>query len=164
MSAADATAGAKAGAKAGTVVSVNTSRKKGQIKTPVASADLVAGRGIEGDAHADFGHRQVSLLAIEDIEAQRARLRDKATAAPLGPGAFAENLTTRGVDLGALRIGDELAVGGAVRLRVSQIGKECHTKCAVHRLTGDCIMPVRGIFCEVLAGGAVRPGDALEKR
>ena len=148
---------------AGRIVSVNTSPKKGQLKTPAASAELVAGQGLAGDAHKGFAHRQVSLLMIEDIEAQRARLGDPAAVA-LGPGSYAENLTTRGIDLGALRLGDELAVGAAVRLRVSQIGKDCHTKCAVYRITGDCIMPVRGIFCEVLAGGAVRPGDAVEKR
>jgi len=148
---------------AGSIVSVNTSAKKGQIKCPVSSVELRAGRGIEGDAHQDFGHRQVSLLAIEDIDAQRERLGE-APDVPLGPGAFAENLTTRGIDLGALAIGDELVVGDAVRLRVTQIGKECHTKCAVYHLTGDCIMPVRGIFCEVLAGGPVRPGDGIEKR
>ncbi len=152
-----------AAAGAGTVVSVNTSRKKGQLKIPVDAVELLAGEGIAGDAHKGFAHRQVSLLMIEDIEAQRARVGDTA-AVPLGPGAYAENLTTRGIDLGALRVGDELAVGGSVRLRVSQIGKECHTKCAVFKLTGDCIMPVRGLFCEVLAGGAVRPGDAVEKR
>ena len=148
---------------AGRIVSVNTSPKKGQLKTPAASAELVAGQGLAGDAHKGFAHRQVSLLMIEDIEAQRARLGDPAAVA-LGPGSYAENLTTRGIDLGALRLGDVLAVGAAVRLRVSQIGKDCHTKCAVYRITGDCIMPVRGIFCEVLAGGAVRPGDAVEKR
>ena len=115
---------------AGTVVSVNTSVKKGQIKRPVASVEIRAGRGIEGDAHQDFGHRQVSLLAVEDIEAQKERLGG-GPAVALGPGAFAENLTTRGIDLGALVIGDELVVAGVVRLRVSQIGKECHTKCAV---------------------------------
>ena len=109
---------------AGTVVSVNTSVKKGQIKRPVASVEIRAGRGIEGDAHQDFGHRQVSLLAV----------------------------------------GDELVVAGVVRLRVSQIGKECHTRCAVYHLTGDCIMPARGIFCEVLCGGTVRSGDSVEKR
>jgi len=152
-----------AAGRAGSIVSVNTSAKKGQIKCPVSSVELRAGRGIEGDAHQDFGHRQVSLLAIEDIDTQRERLGE-APAVPLGPGAFAENLTTRGIDLGALAIGDELVVGDAVRLRVTQIGKECHTKCAVYHLTGDCIMPVRGIFCEVLAGGPVRPGDGIEKR
>jgi len=149
---------------AGTVVSVNTSPKKGQIKTPVDAVELRPGRGIEGDAHRDFGHRQVSLLAAEDIEAQKARLGGAAAAVPLGPGAFAENLTTRGLDLSALAIGDELVIGGTVRLRVTQIGKDCHTKCAVYHLIGDCIMPARGIFCEVLAGGTVRPGDAIAKR
>jgi MOSC domain-containing protein YiiM len=150
-------------AGAGTIVSVNPSVKKGQIKRPVASIEVCAGRGIEGDAHKDFAHRQVSLLAIEDIEAQRARIGGEA-AVPLGPGAFAENLTTRGIDLGALAVGDELVVAGVVLLRVSQIGKDCHTHCAVYHLTGDCIMPTRGIFCEVLSGGTVRPGDGVEKR
>lgn len=148
---------------AGTIVSVNTSVKKGQVKRPVDEVEIAAGRGIEGDAHRDFGHRQVSLLAIEDIEVQKARLGGGA-AASLGPGAFAENLTTRGLDLAALAIGDELVISGIVRLRVTQIGKDCHTKCAVYHLTGDCIMPSRGIFCEVLSGGRVRPGDAIERR
>jgi MOSC domain-containing protein YiiM len=148
---------------AGTIVSVNISVKKGQIKRPVASVEIRAGRGIEGDAHQDFGHRQVSLLAGEAIDARKERIGG-GTAVALGPGAFAENLTTRGIDLGALAVGDELVIAGVVRLRVSQIGKECHTKCAVYRLTGDCIMPARGIFCEVLSGGTVRPGDSVEKR
>lgn len=149
---------------AGTVVSVNTSAKKGQIKKPVASADLVAGLGIEGDAHKGFAHRQVSLLMVEDIEAQRERLGGGEAAAAIRPGAYAENLTTRGIDLGALGLGDEIAVGDAVRLRITQIGKECHTHCAVYHITGDCIMPVRGIFCEVVRGGGIRPGDRIEKR
>ncbi len=151
------------GARAGIIVSVNTSRKKGQVKTAVPSAELVAGQGIKDDAHRGFAHRQVSLLMIEDIEEQRSRLA-AGSSVPLGPGAFAENLTTEGIDLGALAIGDELVIGDGVRMRVSQIGKECHTKCAVFQLAGDCIMPVRGIFCEVLAGGTVRAGDAIEKR
>jgi MOSC domain-containing protein YiiM len=151
-----------AAAATGAIVSINTSRKKGQLKTPVERAELIAGEGIVGDAHKGFAHRQVSLLMIEDIEAQRDRLGAPA-AVPIGPGSYAENLTTRGIDLGALEVGDELAAGPSARLRVSQIGKECHTKCAVYKLTGDCIMPVRGIFCEVLAGGSIRPGDVLEK-
>jgi MOSC domain-containing protein YiiM len=154
---------ASAAAGAGTIVSVNTSRKKGQVKTPVVSAELVAGQGIKDDAHRGFAHRQVSLLMNEDIEEQRSRLA-AGPSDPLGPGAFAENLTTRGIDLGGLAVGDELLVADGVRLRVSQIGKECHTKCAVFHLSGDCIMPVRGIFCEVLAGGTVRAGDVIEKR
>jgi len=153
----------RAAGGAGTIVSVNTSVKKGQIKRPAASGELRAGRGIEGDAHVGFGHRQVSLLAIEDIEAQRERL-GPSPAFALGPGAFAENLTTRGLDLAALAVGDELTVGAAVRLRVTQIGKDCHARCAVFHLVGDCIMPARGIFCEVLEGGPVRPGDAIARR
>jgi MOSC domain-containing protein YiiM len=154
---------ASASTGTGTIVSVNTSRKKGQIKTPVPSAELVAGQGIKDDAHRGFAHRQVSLLMIEDIEEQRSRLA-AGPSVPLGPGAFAENLTTRGIDLGGLAVGGELFVGDGIRLRVSQIGKECHAKCAVFHLTGDCIMPVRGIFCEVLAGGTIRAGDSIEKR
>jgi molybdopterin adenylyltransferase len=147
----------------GSIVSVNTSVKKGQIKRPVASVKLRGGRGIEGDAHEYFGHRQVSLLAVEDIEAQKVRIGGETAGVPLGPGTFAENLTTRGLDLGALSVGDEIVIAGAIRLRVSQIGKECHTRCAVYHLIGDCIMPARGVFCEVLRGGAVRPGDSIEK-
>jgi len=162
MTAAGSERAADAG-PAGTIVSINVSRKKGQAKTPVEEALLVAGEGIGQDAHRGFGHRQVSLLMLESIEEQKARLGDTAGPA-IGPGAYAENLTTRGLDLAALAVGDELVVGGAVRLRVSQIGKDCHTKCAVYHLTGDCIMPTRGIFCEVLRGGAIRPGDAIEKR
>ncbi len=152
-----------AAGETGTVVSVNTSLKKGQIKRPATFVELVAGRGIEGDAHKDFAHRQVSLLAIEDIESQKGRVGGTVAVA-LGPGAFAENLTTRGIDLAALSVGDELVIADTVRLRVSQIGKDCHTKCAVFHLIGDCIMPARGIFCEVLSGGTVRPGDSVEKR
>jgi molybdopterin adenylyltransferase len=157
---------AGAGGGTGTIVSVNISPKKGQIKTPVERAEIIRGEGIRGDAHRLFGHRQVSLLMIESIEAQKARLGGDARI-EIGPGAFAENLTTRGIDLGRLRIGDELLVRnaeGPVRLRVTQIGKECHTKCAVYHLTGDCIMPALGIFCEVLEGGTVRAGDSIEKR
>ena len=100
---------------------------------------------------------------IEDIEEQKSRLA-AGSSVPLGPGAFAENLTTRGIDLGALASATSSSSETRIRMRVSQIGKECHTKCAVFHLTGDCIMPVRGIFCEVLAGGTVRAGDAIEKR
>lgn len=149
---------------AGVLVSVNVSLKKGQVKTPVPRAALTAGRGLEGDAHRDFGHRQVSLLMAEDIEAQREKCGGGPAADVIRPGAYAENLTTRGLDLGTLAIGDELAAGASVRLRVTQIGKECHAHCAVQRLTGECIMPVRGVFCEVVEGGDVRPGDRIEKR
>ncbi|MBP1766096.1 MAG: hypothetical protein H6P98_211 [Candidatus Aminicenantes bacterium] len=153
-----------AAGKAGRIVSINTSRKKGQVKTPVPEAEVIAGEGITGDAHRAFGHRQVSLLMLEMIEEQAARLGDKGTI-PIGPGAFAENLTTKGLELRGCRVGDELVVGeSGVRLKITQIGKECHTKCAVFKLVGECIMPELGVFCEVLEGGRVRVGDAIEKR
>ncbi len=146
----------------GEILSVNISRKKGQVKTPVAAAEAVAGKGLEGDAHLGFAHRQISLLMAENIEEQKKRLGGGRGIA-LGPGSFAENLTTRGFDLASLEIGDLLIVGGTIRLKVSQIGKECHTRCAVYHITGDCIMPTLGIFCEVLEGGTVRPGDRIER-
>jgi len=151
---------------AGTIVSINVSRKKGQAKTPVEEAVLIAGEGIGQDAHRGFGHRQVSLLMLESIEEQKERLGD-APGLVLGPGAYAENLTTRGLELGTVKVGDELVVRGregAVRLRVSQIGKECHTRCAIFKIAGDCIMPGLGVFCEVVEGGPVRAGDRIEKR
>lgn len=146
----------------GTIASLNLSAKKGQIKTPVSEAEIVAGEGFKEDAHRGFAHRQVSLLMIESIEDQRARLGDRAKGI-IEPGAFAENITTRGLDLLSVKVGDELAAGERARLRVTQIGKECHTHCAVYHLTGDCIMPTLGIFCEVLAGGTLRVGDRIEK-
>jgi len=164
---------ARAAASTGTIHSVNISLEKGQAKTPVAEVEIVAGEGIRGDAHRGFGHRQISLLMLENIEEQRKRSGGgkaaRAAGVLIAPGAFAENVTTRGIDLTNLRIGDELVIrrgrGRArVRLRVSQIGKECHTRCAIFQLAGDCIMPKRGIFCEVVEGGTVCPGDRIEKR
>ncbi|MGZ7064807.1 MAG: MOSC domain-containing protein [Candidatus Aminicenantales bacterium] len=149
----------------GTIVSVNISRKKGQAKIPVAEVQIIAGEGIAEDAHRGFGHRQVSLLMMESIEEQQARLPG-GPGLGIGPGAYAENLTTRGIDLKSLEVGSGLLIkgaGGAIRLRVSQIGKECHTKCAIYKLVGDCIMPGLGIFCEVLEGGRVRAGDRIER-
>ncbi len=160
-------------AAAGTIHSVNISLKKGTPKAAVAQAEIDAGEGIRGDAHRGFGHRQVSLLMLESIEEQKKRSGGEKAIRTAGvriePGAFAENLTTRGLDLTDVKIGDELVIrrgrGRApVRLRVSQIGKECHTPCAIFRLAGACIMPERGIFCEVIEGGTVRPGDRIEKR
>lgn len=153
-----------AAGKTGRIVSINISRKKGQVKTPVPEAEIVTGEGIVDDAHRAFGHRQVSLLMLESIEEQAARVGGAEDFA-IGPGAFAENLTTRGLDLRDIKVGDKLVIGGGrVRLKISQIGKECHTRCAIFKLTGDCIMPELGVFCEVLEGGTVRVGDAIEKQ
>lgn len=152
----------------GKVVSVNVSRNKGTPKQPVPEIWLVPGRGVQDDAHAAPGDRQVSLLMLEDIaEAQKRLNSGQGCEAPvkvleLGPGVFAENITTEGIELPSLPLGTGLRVGPEVRLRVSKIGKECPRPCAIFYQTGDCIMPRRGIFAEVIQGGAVKPGDRIE--
>jgi len=130
------------------IVSVNVSRKKGERKSPVPSISLRPAHGVEGDAHAGDWHRQVSLLAAEDIEYMRGK------GAQVGPGDFAENITTEGVVLSSLPVGARLRVGD-VELEVTQIGKECHKGCAIMQQVGECIMPRRGIFARVLKGGII---------
>jgi MOSC domain-containing protein YiiM len=130
------------------ILSVNISRQTGEQKQPVERALLVANHGLKGDAHAGDWHRQVSLLADEDIDTMRARGLE------LTGGEFAENITTAGVDLAALPVGTRLHVGEAV-LEVTQIGKECHQGCAIFQAVGECVMPKRGIFTRVLAGGEI---------
>ena len=156
----------------GTILSINVSSKKRVPKKPVEEAEFIAGQGIAGDAHASPGDRQVSLLMMESIERQRHLLEEKhrlgqgeeeqRCAVPLVPGIYAENLTTLGIELRSLRVGDRLRAGETVRLRVSKIGKECHTRCAIYNLVGECVMPLEGIFCEVLEGGTIRKGDTIE--
>jgi len=124
-------------------------------KKPAGSGTLLEEIGLEGDGHAGFGHRQVSLLAVESIEKMRARGLD------VGPGDFAENVTTSGVDLVSLPIGTRLRMGGTL-LEVSQIGKVCHSRCAIFEQVGDCVMPREGIFARVLNGGTVQTGDPVE--
>ncbi len=140
----------------GAVVSVNISRTKGVRKAPVLGCRVVPGLGLEGDAHAGDGHRQVSLLALESIEKMRVEGLD------VGPGDFAENITTSGLELVSLPVGTVLRVGGGARLEVSQIGKVCHDRCAIFEQAGDCVMPREGIFARVLAGGQIGPGDRVE--
>lgn len=143
------------GAMRGNVIAVSVSDRKGQKKRPVPFATLVVEHGIEGDAHAGTsGHRQVSLLAVESAD----RMRAKGVA--VGHGDFAENLTVEGIDLMTLRIGDRLRVGEAI-LEISQIGKECHDRCAIYQQVGDCVMPREGLFGRVVRGGRVSPGDAV---
>ena len=138
----------------GKVLAVCISERKGTMKHPVSEAQLRAGHGIEGDAHAGPWHRQVSLLATESVEPMRAVLPE------LPAGAFAENILIEGLELKTLPIGTRLRVGGAL-LEVTQIGKECHKDCAIRQQIGDCVMPHKGIFARVLMGGAVRPGDPV---
>jgi MOSC domain-containing protein YiiM len=149
----------------GSIVSINQSRKKGTPKSPTHEGMLVAGLGLQGDAHAKPGERQVSLLMVESINRQDRILTSKedTEGLHLAPGIYAENLTTEGIDLSALAVGDELQVGEKVRLRVTRIGKECHTGCAIYRKVGDCIMPREGVFCEVLEGGSVHVGDSIDR-
>ncbi|MBN1241589.1 MAG: MOSC domain-containing protein [Spirochaetales bacterium] len=135
-----------------TVESLNVSKARGQKKVPVESIALRAGWGIEGDAHAGDWHRQVSLLADEDVDGMRAVLPS------IGPGDFAENVTTRGVSVAELPVGARLELGTAV-LEVTQIGKECHEGCEIRAIVGDCVMPRRGIFAKVVESGEVRRGD-----
>jgi MOSC domain-containing protein YiiM len=139
----------------GKVLSVNISEDKGTKKTNVRSCALLKDFGLKGDAHAGPWHRQVSLLANESIEKMRAKGLN------VGYGDFAENITTNGVDLVHLPIGTEIRVGNSVLLRVTQIGKECHTRCAIYYQAGDCVMPKEGIFAEVVSEGEVKVGDEI---
>jgi MOSC domain-containing protein YiiM len=139
------------------VVAVCTSQKKGTKKKEVDEALLQMNFGLVGDAHADSGtHRQVSLLAVESI----AKMRDLGL--EVKPGDFAENLTTEDIDLVSLPVGTRLSVGNQIVLEVTQIGKECHTRCAIYRQVGTCIMPVEGVFAKVIKGGPVSAGDSIK--
>lgn len=138
------------------IVAVCTSKAKGERKTDVGHAVLKEGFGLAEDAHGGDWHRQVSLLAIESIEKMRSAGLD------VGPGDFAENLTTCGIDLYALPIGTRLKVGASALLELTQIGKECHSRCAIYHQAGDCVMPREGVFAVVLQGGEVRNGDPVE--
>ncbi|MFH1176914.1 MAG: molybdenum cofactor synthesis domain-containing protein [Acidobacteriota bacterium] len=137
----------------GELLFVCTSERKGIPKHAVEAVLLRAGHGVESDAHAGPWHRQVSLLDEAEIETMRAK------GLHLNPGAFGENLVVRGLDLGGLGIGSRLRVGEA-ELEITQIGKVCHTRCAIYTRSGDCIMPRAGLFARVLKGGEARPGLA----
>lgn len=137
------------------VIAVCISKNKGERKTPVESVNLLPNHGIEGDGHAGDWHRQVSLLAQESIEKMQ-RLGLSVTA-----GDFAENITTSGIELPVLPIGTRLKIGETI-LEVTQIGKECHTRCAIFYQAGDCVMPKEGIFAKVLQGGVIKPADVVE--
>jgi|YelNatPaOPRAMG01_1025707.scaffolds.fasta_scaffold02772_14 MOSC domain-containing protein YiiM len=141
----------------GEVVAVCVSAEKHVQKEEVEEVLLVEDLGIRGDAHAGFGHRQVSLLAEESVDKMRAKGLQG-----LKPGAFGENLLTRGLELTRLRVGDRLRVGRDILLEVTQIGKECVDRCAIYYAAGDCIMPREGIFARVLRGGKARAGDRIE--
>ncbi len=144
-------------AEIGQIDAICLSAKKGERKVPVEQARLIEQQGFEGDAHAGDWHRQVSLLAANDIADMRAKgLPD------LKAGDFAENLILSGLDLSPLGLGSQIRIGKDVVLSVSQLGKTCHAHCAIYHQTGDCIMPRLGIFARVLSGGEIKPGDPVE--
>lgn len=132
----------------GKIVSLNISAATGTAKEPVDSVAVRPDHGMEGDAHAGNWHRQISLLAQESIDTMKAR------GFKLSPGDFAENITTRDLNLTALPVGTRL-VSGEVELEITQIGKKCHTKCTIYNLVGDCIMPRQGVFAKVVKGGVL---------
>ncbi len=137
------------------VVSVNISVKKGTVKREVPEIHLKLRHGIVGDAHAGDWRRQISLLAEESVDKMRSLLPG------LQPGAFAENINTRGLELKTLPIGTRLRLGETV-VEVTQIGKECHSDCEIKQRTGKCVMPTEGIFAVVVKEGTVRKGDEIE--
>lgn len=139
----------------GRVLAVNISEEKGTKKTNVQSCTLLKDFGLKGDAHGGPWHRQVSLLANESVE------KMKAKGLQVGFGDFAENITTEGIDLVSLPIGTEIRIGDSIILRVTQIGKECHERCAIYYQAGDCVMPREGIFAEVICEGEIKVGDEI---
>ena len=138
------------------VTSVNISERKGTPKHPVPEIRLKLRHGIVGDAHAGDWHRQISLLAKESVDTMRA-----ACPIPLTDGIFAENINTVGIDLKRLPVGTRLRIG-ETEVEVTQIGKECHSDCAIKQAVGKCVMPTEGIFAVVVREGTVRAGDEIE--
>ena len=148
------------------IVSINKSDKKGTTKKPIKETIFRRNWGLVGDAHAGLSHRQVSLLGIENVRKFIARSgnigRSKNVKFKVGPGHFAENITTMGFDLNGLRIGTKLRLGNRAVIEITQRGKECHTECEIRKLIGNCIMPKGGLFAKVICGGKIRVGDPIK--
>jgi MOSC domain-containing protein YiiM len=138
------------------IVSIAVSKKKGTPKEPVESAVLVISHGIEGDAHAGTWHRQVSLLSSENIE----KARENGLEVTFGD--FAENISTIGIDWKTIPLGTKVRLGRKAVVEITQIGKECHKKCAIFYKAGDCIMPREGVFARVIEEGRIKCGDDIE--
>ena len=139
----------------GKVVAVCLSEKKGTQKRDVGACKLIEHFGLEGDAHAGKWHRQVSLLARESADIMRKKGLD------IKDGDFGENIVTKGIELKSLPVGTILKIDKNIRMRVTQIGKLCHDRCAIYYTAGDCIMPREGIFAEILTGGTIKAGDEI---
>lgn len=140
------------------IVSINTSAHKGTRKSPVSDGHdtVIEQFGLASDAHAGHWHRQVSFLAAESIQTAQHRGLD------VHEGDFGENFTAQGINLLSLPLGTQLKIGNDVLVEISQIGKVCHTRCAIYYLAGDCIFPHEGIFGVVLRGGEVHVGDDIQ--
>ncbi|MBF0119550.1 MAG: MOSC domain-containing protein [Desulfobacterales bacterium] len=137
------------------IISIATSKKKGTKKIPVQSANVLKDYGIEGDAHSGNWHRQISFLSSEKIEEAKSRGLN------VSFGDFAENIATLGIDWSKIEIGTRFKLGDSVIVEITQIGKECHNKCAIYYMAGDCIMPREGIFAKVIEGGNIYCGDEI---
>lgn len=137
------------------IVSIAVSKKKGTRKTCLSEAVLIKDHGLDGDAHAGPWHRQVSFLASESID------RSRESGLSVGFGDFAENIATRGIDWVKVPVGTQIRLGESAVVEITQIGKECHKKCAIYYQAGDCIMPREGVFARVLEGGPIRCGDPV---
>jgi len=137
------------------IVSIAVSKKKGTRKTPVDEAFVSKNHGLEGDAHAGKWHRQVSFLSSESIEKTRRQGLNVTF------GDFAENIATEGIDWPKVPVGTRFQLGASVLIEITQIGKECHNKCAIYYKAGDCIMPREGVFARVLEEGTIRIGDEI---
>ncbi len=148
--------------KKGRIFSINCSRTKGVSKEAVKKSRLIENFGLEQDVHSGPGLRQISLLAIESIKKQAECPKAKKKNIILGPGDFAENITTEGIDLSTLKIGNRLRLGQNAVIEISKIGKDCHKYCAIYYKIGDCIMPREGIFARVLKGAEIAIGDDIE--
>ena len=138
----------------GKITGICISEKRGVQKHFIEEANIIADWGIEGDAHGGKWHRQISLLSYDKIEAFRAR------GAEVEDGAFGENVIVQGIDFRNLPVGTRLKCND-VLLEMTQIGKECHSGCAIFKKMGECIMPKQGVFTKVLHGGVIHPGDEL---
>jgi MOSC domain-containing protein YiiM len=140
----------------GRVVAINISSKKGTPKEPIGKGRLIEGFGLEDDAHAGKGYRQVSLFALESIDKMKALGTEG-----LCTNRFTENITTEGIELHHLAVGTKIRVGNQAVLELYQIGKECHLGCALLKQAGQCVMPAECIFAKVVKGGVIKPGDVI---
>ncbi len=155
------------------VIAISVSEKKGIKKKNIPEAELIQDLGVKGDAHAEGGIRQVSLLAQESIDKMRKKglnvnpVRSKtrtqayATSNGVKAGDFAENITTKGIDLLKLPVGTQIKIGETSLLEISQHGKTCHSRCAIYYSAGDCVMPKEGVFARVIKGGVIKIEDTI---